>query len=473
MLFVKPAGRKTCRLFLSQNFYSMIQEYFKGCRTEEELQKEHRKLVIQMHPDRNSDDPEATAKFQEMQAQYEEKKAELHGDYRAAAKGRARRAQAEREKPECDKRCVEEVINQARKNRDVGFGDLKAGDYVYARCVENDGYDDYVWETLQGEGVVNVAYRCTPKQETVVKIEKVYELCDDNIMYDALCSFVDGVYGGYEVLQTSDFNGNGKRVPKVVMFRSPHYCIFGNPKGDFVISDYYVTLNYEEMFADQFIQLDAERKRQEEKKRIEAERMARLEAEQKPLMDEWTGKLVTISAALTDKEKEAVAIDNLMTMLKTKFPGVKFRLKDHMLYWQDGPMCKAVHAIMDLFSRVDDLRSPWENRFGHFDCILTSRTMSALTVTSILDQLGQITDAFATSGYADRVEVGDTDWMLMHLLVGVNVMDGEKQKCWCDVKKKTRVRMVSVKDAVEYIFDRTSYKPKKGTAKRKKATKVA
>ncbi len=42
-------------------------EYFEHCMTHEQLEQEHRRLVIKMHPDRNPNDPEATAKFQEMQ----------------------------------------------------------------------------------------------------------------------------------------------------------------------------------------------------------------------------------------------------------------------------------------------------------------------------------------------------------------------------------------------------------------------
>ena len=43
-------------------------EYFKNCMTQEQLEQEHRKMVIKMHPDRNPDNPNATAEFQEMQS---------------------------------------------------------------------------------------------------------------------------------------------------------------------------------------------------------------------------------------------------------------------------------------------------------------------------------------------------------------------------------------------------------------------
>lgn len=194
---------------------------------------------------------------------------------------------------------------------------------------------------LSGKLIAEITYRTLPLGETVVKIEKVYEVDDNAIMNSSFCRHIDGVYGGYEVLQNSEFSCKGKRVANVVMFRSKHYVFFGNPKGDFFISDYYVPINYGEMLADWHLRYAAELKRQEEElKRIEAESKAKLEAEQKPLIEEWTGKLVAISAALTDKEKENVAMDNVRKMLKVKFPGVTFRLKKNFnsyhLAWEDG-----------------------------------------------------------------------------------------------------------------------------------------
>ncbi len=460
----------------------MIQEYFNNCRTAEELQKEHRRLVIQMHPDRNPDAPDATAKFQEMQTQYEERLAELHGDYRAAAKGRARREQAEREekarrereKREREKHRVEDVINQARRNKGVSFEALKEGDYIYARRIVDVEQDGLKWKCLSGEQIAEITYNTIPLEETVVKIEKVSEMDDFAIMKFSLSNYIHGVYGGFEVLQNSEHSCKGKRVANVVMFRSKHYVFFGNPKGDFFISDYYVPINYEEMLADWHLRYAAEQKLQEEeRKRIEAERMAKLEAEQKPLIEEWTGKLVAISAALNDKEKETVAMDNLKKMLKVKFPGVTFRLKkkidSYNLTWEDGPVIWDVCGFSDLFTPY--VLTPWGKRFGHLDIDGHSRTMSTITKATILEQLGQIADVFATHDYTDDVEVGEVDWMLMHLLVGVNVEDKDADVCPFGINDDGK-RIVRVEDAVSYVFSRTSYAQKKKANRRKQTANV-
>ena len=65
--------------------------YFDDCMNEEQLKTRYRDLCVKMHPDKNTDNPNATAEFQEMQQQYEERKAELAGDYTKARKeiGRA------------------------------------------------------------------------------------------------------------------------------------------------------------------------------------------------------------------------------------------------------------------------------------------------------------------------------------------------------------------------------------------------
>lgn len=89
-----------------------------------------------------------------------------------------------------------------------------------------------------------------------------------------------------------------------------------------------------------------------------------------------------------------------------------------------------------------------------------SRTMSTITKATILEQLGQITDVFATHDYTDDVEVGEVDWMLMHLLVGVNVEDKDESRCPSYINDDGK-RIVRVEDAVRYVFDHTSYAQKK------------
>lgn len=41
----------------------MIQDYFNDCTMLEQLEKKHRTLVLQLHPDRNPDDPNVTREF--------------------------------------------------------------------------------------------------------------------------------------------------------------------------------------------------------------------------------------------------------------------------------------------------------------------------------------------------------------------------------------------------------------------------
>ena len=463
----------------------MIKDYFNDCMTLEALEQKHRKLVLQLHPDRNPDKAGATREFQEMQAQYEERKAELNGDYSGSQRARQRREQAEweerereeRERKEREARRVDDVLNEARRNKGVGFDTYKAGAYVYARKVADDCKSGYDWDRLSGEKIVHVFYTFAAEPETVVKIETIVELDDKDIMGNILSDHLNGIYGGWEILQNATYTDKGKRVPKVVMFRSKHYCFFGNPRGDLcTIFDYYVPVNCADMFSDLLHVIAAEEQRKKaEEQRIAAERRAKLEAEQEPLIAAWSDKLITISAALTDDEKVAVAVSNLKKMLKAKFPGATFRLHEskgkYDVRWADGPMEPEVLDVMSLFyyGQFNPELSPWEERYGHISffgerpSLFVHRFMSAITKATILEQLGQVTSAFATSGFFDEVEVDDNDWVLLHLLAGVDVNDG----CTVTSKLVDGKHMVCVMNAVGFIFNHTSYIKQRKTKKRK------
>ena len=232
-------------------------EYFKNCMTQEQLEQEHRKLVIKMHPDRNPDNPNATAEFQEMQSQYEERKAELNGDYSKARKGRERREREdrerrERERREQERRKKEMAIDQARKNKQRSHLEWKQGEYVYARMV-NFTRSMFEWDNLSGDELLHVVIKMGVKDETVVRIEHIVECQSFDILNASLSKLLNSmetgcIYGGRETLQDADpANGIYKKqtVGKVVMFRSEQYCVFGNPMGDQTISDYYMPVGYE------------------------------------------------------------------------------------------------------------------------------------------------------------------------------------------------------------------------------------
>lgn len=462
----------------------MITIYFMSCMTEEQLTKEHRRLVIEMHPDRNPDDPDATAKFQEMQAQYEERLAELRGDYTKSAKGRERRAREERERQERERKereqsRVVEAIKQARQNMTADFQTLKAGNYIYACKVTFTR--QYEWTHLSGDEVLRTVLQSGIADKTVVLIETIIDVDDYMLMDYAMSDHLNGIFGGRETLQQANPMGGvpkTRKVAKVVMFRSQRYCLFGNPMGDMhAISDYYVPVGYETMFSDYLHRLQADMERERiEAERKEQERKARLTVEQQPLIDEWQDKLIAVSAALSDKEKAQVALENLKTMLRTKFPGTKFKITDTkdgqcFVRWTDGPRIGDEQQVELLFGAysLTGTMTPWEERFGGLSFYNPFREMSTLVKATILQQLGQVTDAFTKSGYDDDVAISDTDWMTLHLMVGVNPYDTPKsQLCPC-YEKPDGTRRVIVSTAVRYIFDHTSYVKPKKPAKKKSA----
>jgi len=461
-----------------------MKSYFDKCMNIEQLEQEHKRLVIQLHPDRNPDNPDATEEFQEMQQQYEERKAELNGDYTKARKGRERRERearerAERERKERERRKVEMAVEQARLNRSKSHMELKAGDYIYARGVEftRSMFD---WSHLTADDLLRVALAKGVKDECVVMIEVIINVSDRKFWEMQMSGEIPSgcIYGGWEVLQKPDPAAGirkGQRVAKVVMFRSEHYCCFGNPMGDSTISDYYVPCNYETMYSDRLHRIKADMEREAmEKARIEAEKKAKLLAEQQPLIDEWSPKLIAMSAGLSQSERQTVAVDNMKKVLKAKFPGVTFRIKTNRygetsVAWEDGPMVEDVLTATDLFNTWLQPRelTPWQERFGTV-CINAGdydRKMSTLTKASILQQLGQVTDVFTKTDFHDEVTVDDFSWMMLHALVGIAVSDPDARLCMSTMHADGR-RTVTPAQAVSFIFRHTSYTTKKAAKKK-------
>ena len=467
-------------------------EYFKNCMKHEQLEQEHRKLVIKMHPDRNPDNPNATAEFQEMQQQYEERKAELNGDYSKARKGRERREREdrerrERERKEQERRKKEQAIDQARKNKQRSHLEWKQGEYVYARLV-NPTRSMFEWDNLTGDDLLHVVIKMGVKEETVVRIEHIVECQSFDILNASLSKLMGSsesfiLYGGRETLQDADpANGIYKKqtVAKVVMFRSEQYCVFGNPMGDAVISDYYMPVGYEVLFGSQIDRIKARiAYEQQEQARIEAERMARIEAKQRPMIAEWEPKLIAMSRGLTAKEQKEVAMSNLKTMLKAKFPGAKFTVKqdrygDVVVRWEDGPTWEAVREVMNLFDywqAIDAEKgtlTPWQEHYGRmcFSVTETERKMSVLTKARILQQLGSVTETFTKSAIDDEVTVTDFDWMMLHLLVGIEIGKGH-QECMSTMHADGR-RTVAIKAAVSFVFAHSDYSKVTKTSKKSK-----
>lgn len=453
--------------------------------THEQLEQEHRRLVIRMHPDRNPNDPEATAKFQEMQQQYEERKAELNGDYTKSARGRERRERErwereERERKERERNRLAEVLEQARRNKQKRPGELKAGDFIYVRKL-NGTYCD-----KKMEGVLRSVLEDGLNDESVAYIEHVFFLTDDEFFSEFFYTRLNGnVYGGWETIQNADpANGirKAKRVPKVVMFRSPSYCMMGNPMGDQSINDYYMPCGYGDMYQKQLDAIIAQmRHEQQEQQRIEAERKARIEAEQRPLIDEWAPKLITISRGLTDAEQQTVAISNLKAVLRGKFPVVTFTIKTNRhgetsVTWEDGPTVEEVVVAADLFNDWLQLTepTPWQERFGRVTINMAdfNRKMNVLTKARILQQLGGVVDAFCQGDIDDEVTVSDDDWTMLHLMVGVSTSDPDATLCRCH-EQADGTRRVHIGTAVRYVFEHTSYVKAKVTRKSQKAQKQA
>jgi len=464
--------------------------YFDSCMTLEELKAKYKEWVLKLHPDRNPDNPNAAEEFKEMQEQYECREAELKGDYSKSRKNRERREReererAERERKEREARKVEAAIEQARKNKNRSYRQFKPGDYIYARMV-NLGGDANEQAIACMFTLLRWAIESGMKEECVVKIETIVDLFEGNNAKACVLNgqIPEGVWGGWEVLQGADpANGirKAKRVAKVVMFRGEFGYALGNPMGDQTISDYYLPTDLEVVFTPYVIhdirsQIEHEK---QEKQRIEAERMAKLLEEQKPLLLEWQDKLIELSRGLSAKERETVAVSNLKTMLKAKFPGTTFKVVAdkyggyYDIHWEDGPTYDEVLEVIKLFdapAHYGGALTPWEERYGQVPFYGGGvRKMSTLTKARILQQLGQVTAAFREGMMLDEVPLSDLDWLMLHAMAGIDLSTAEKKdQCRCAIHPDGH-RSVTPKWAIDFVFQHTSYYKPRRSAKSKAA----
>lgn len=445
-------------------------EYFKDCMNEEQLRARYRELCKKMHPDRNANNPNATADFQEMQQQYDERKAELNGDYTKARRGRERRERENREREnrerqERERMRVAMVVEQARQNRQKHFFQLKEGDYIYAKAVD---YHQFNIRSMNGDDILKATIQNGVKPECVVMIELIVNCNSSDLLNANPGSLMpDGIYGGWETIQSADPASGvkkAKRVAKVVMFRSEQYCYFGNPQGDRFISDFYMSVDYSSMWSTHLdrikARLDYEKLQAE---RLEAERRAKLLEEQRQIIDELAPKLISMSAAISSSEREAVAVNNIKTVLKSKFPGTTFKLasdrwtNSYSVRWEDGPAAHEVEPVVKLFSRYGLSPTPFQERYGRLFFSIHNRKMSAITKAKILQQLGQVSESFRSCDVLDDVVLDDMGWMMLHLMVGVDVNADGADVCPSTLNADGK-HLVSVISAVSFIFCNTSYK---------------
>lgn len=462
-------------------------EYFADCTTKEQLKQRYREWTLKLHPDRNPDNQNAAEEFKEMKQQYEERLAELSGDYTKSRQSRERRERearekAERERQEQARRKVERVVEEARLNRQKSHTILWPGSYLYAQGIKQAVDKADIFKEVMTDDLLQMAVKNGLQDECVVKVEVIVEMPDAEFFkfcYDR--HLPEGVWGGYEVLQPADASAGrlkGKRVAKVVMFRSESYCVLGNPMGDQTISDYYLLAgSLHTMFGRQAERIRAKLEHEAaEKARIEAERKAKLLNEQMPLIEEWKEKLIEVSRGLSEKERLTVTIDNIRCMLAHKYVGCRFKVSatNYSEYgitvqWEDGPTREEVLKVLELFSTYSSYgdRTPWMEKYGQFTYMNTERKMSTLTKARILQQLGQVTEAFRNSAMSDDVPLSDFDWLMLHAMAGVDIHAAKRiDLCHCDIHPDGH-RTVTPLWAIHFVFSHTSYYRQRKTPKTK------
>jgi hypothetical protein len=124
--------------------------------------------------------------------------------------------------------------------------------------------------------------------------------------------------------------------------------------------------------------------------------------------------------------------------------------------------------LFDHYRHADKDLTPWMERYGDIRIVDIERKMGTLTKAKILQQLGQISESFRSRGVEDEVVLDDMDWMMLHLMVGIDINSEDAKLCMKRMDADGK-RYVKVLAAISFIFRNTSYKKTTKAAKKKAA----
>lgn len=285
---------------------------------------------------------------------------------------------------------------QAEKNKPKSAAQIAVGDFIYC-CFKGSKHQNLV-DMLQTHLQTNENRNEYFQLGKVVDVIDISEKEFDSLEYSESTNLLKDKGGSYsDDIAENRENDSYSSFEKETFY--DHFTLIRTPSGRAIVADAqgYDYMRYtgllshyrESMKTDcdkayEILRIAKEKaekeriKKKEEETRLKKEEQARIERE------------YSFLTVLTDKYDQKTAANNLRTLLKVKFPAIKFSVKkyhhdSYTVSWMDGPTDQQVSEITHLFKDegwdgMTDSSYPivtlFNQRYGGIGYISTDRKIS-------------------------------------------------------------------------------------------------
>lgn len=322
---------------------------------------------------------------------------------------------------------------QAEKNKTKSAAQIAAGDFIYCYFKGSKHQDlmDMLQTHLQSEENINEYFQLGK----VVDVRDISEHEFNSLIYSENTNLLKDKGGSYSE-DIAENRGDCSYSPFERETFYNHFTLIRTPSGRAIVADAqgYDYMRYtgllshyrESMKSDcdkvsellRIAQEKAEKERiekEEEEARLRNEEQARIENE------------YSFLSVVTDRYDQKTAANNLRTLLKVKFPVVKFSVKknyynSYTVRWEDGPTERQVNEITHLFKNEEwdgmnessySIDTPFNQRYGGIGYISTSRNIS----DAVRNQELELLNKELNKNYQmedEVIEKGSTAFCLVH-----------------------------------------------------------
>lgn len=298
---------------------------------------------------------------------------------------------------------------QAEKNKPKTAGQISVGNFIY--CYLKGSKHQDLTDMLETHLQMEKDYKEYLQLGKVVDVIDVSEKEFDSLEYSENTNLLRDKGGSY----SEDIAENREDCSYSSFERETfynHFTLIRTPSGRAITADAqgYDYMRYTGLLPHYRVSMKADcdkvserlriaREQAEEERIKKEEETTRLRNEEKARIE----KEYSFLTVTTDKYDQKTAANNLRTLLKVKFPAIKFSVKkyhynSYTVSWEDGPTEQQISEITHLFKDEGwegmtdssySINTPFNQRYGCIGYISTSRNISDAVRSQELELLNK------------------------------------------------------------------------------------